>query len=476
MKNIFSVILGLLLTASVCAQAPQKFSYQAVIRNNSNSLVTSVPVGIQISILQGSQTGTAVYVETQTAITNVNGLVSLEIGSGIPVIGTFAGINWATGPYYIKTETDPLGGTAYTIVGTNELMSVPYALFSANGTPGATGPQGPIGPTGATGPQGPIGLTGATGPQGPAGLLPNGTVAGNTPFWNGTQWVVNNNNIYNNGVGVGIGTTTPNASSKVEIASTTQGFLPPRMTTSQRDAIASPATGLTIYNTTINCLEWWNGTVWYDGCGNHNLYPKGSVFCTSSASIVLDVINPTTGKTWMDRNLGATQVATSNTDTSSYGDLYQWGRRSDGHQCRTSPTTNTLSSIDQPANNNFILVQNSPVDWRSPQNANLWQNVNGVNNPCPSGYRLPTEIELEAERLSWNSNDSAGSFASPLKWSLAGSRHQGNGSLINVGSIGTYLSSTVNGTLTRQLFIFSNNAAINNGNRALGRSVRCIKD
>ena len=132
MKKIYSLVVGLLLTASVWAQAPQKMSYQAVIRNSSNALITSTPVGMQISILQGSSTGTAVYVETQTPSTNANGLVSLEIGTGTVITGTFSAINWATGPYFIKTETDPTGGTAYTIAGTNELISVPYALFSAN--------------------------------------------------------------------------------------------------------------------------------------------------------------------------------------------------------------------------------------------------------------------------------------------------------------------------------------------------------
>jgi hypothetical protein len=142
MKKIYSILAGLLLTASVFAQAPQKMSYQAVIRNSSNALITAAPVGMQISVLQGSSNGTAVYVETQTPSTNANGLVSVEIGGGTVVSGNFPTINWANGPYFIKTETDPTGGTAYTITGTNELMSVPYALFSANGTPGPAGPQG----------------------------------------------------------------------------------------------------------------------------------------------------------------------------------------------------------------------------------------------------------------------------------------------------------------------------------------------
>ena len=126
----------LLINTSIFAQAPQKMSYQAVIRNSSNALITSPPVGMQISILQGSSTGTAVYVETQTPSTNANGLASVEIGGGTVVSGNFSAINWANGPYFIKTETDPTGGTSYTINGTNELMSVPYALNAANANVG----------------------------------------------------------------------------------------------------------------------------------------------------------------------------------------------------------------------------------------------------------------------------------------------------------------------------------------------------
>jgi hypothetical protein len=169
MKKIYSIVAGLLLTASVFGQAPQKMSYQAVIRNSSSALVTSTSVGMKISVLQGSSTGTVAYSETQTISTNANGLVSLEIGSGSPLAGTFAGINWATGPYFIKTETDPTGGTTYSITGTSQLMSVPYALFSASGTTGAQGIQGIQGLPGANGTNGTIGATGLTGATGDAG-------------------------------------------------------------------------------------------------------------------------------------------------------------------------------------------------------------------------------------------------------------------------------------------------------------------
>ncbi len=146
MKNLFTFIAAVLLTANVFAQAPQKMSYQAVIRNSSNALLVSTPVRMRISILQTTSTGTAVYVETQSTTTNANGLVSVEIGAGSAVTGTFAGINWSAGPYFVKTETDPTGGTSYSITGTSQLMSVPYALYAANsgnaGVPytGATGP------------------------------------------------------------------------------------------------------------------------------------------------------------------------------------------------------------------------------------------------------------------------------------------------------------------------------------------------
>lgn len=131
MKNLFTLLAAVVLTANVFAQAPQKMSYQAVIRNSSNALVSSTAVGMRISILQATTTGTAVYVETQTPTTNANGLVSLEIGAGTAVTGTFAGIDWSAGPYYIKTETDPAGGTSYSITGTSQLLSVPYALSAA---------------------------------------------------------------------------------------------------------------------------------------------------------------------------------------------------------------------------------------------------------------------------------------------------------------------------------------------------------
>jgi hypothetical protein len=133
MKKILMIIAAGLLTANVWAQSPQKMSYQAVIRNSGNALITSTAIGMQISILQGSPNGVPVYVETQKPTTNANGLATIEIGSGTIVSGTFSGINWSAGPYYLKVQTDPGGGNNYTITGTSQLLSVPYALYSGSG-------------------------------------------------------------------------------------------------------------------------------------------------------------------------------------------------------------------------------------------------------------------------------------------------------------------------------------------------------
>ena len=126
MKHFFTIVSMLLFAAVIGAQTPAKMSYQAVIRDVSNKLVTNQSVGVRISILQGSVTGTAVYTETQTPATNSNGLMSIEIGDG----STFNSIDWSNGPYFIKTETDPDGGTNYSISGTSQLLSVPFAFYA----------------------------------------------------------------------------------------------------------------------------------------------------------------------------------------------------------------------------------------------------------------------------------------------------------------------------------------------------------
>ncbi|HJW27928.1 MAG TPA: tail fiber domain-containing protein [Saprospiraceae bacterium] len=130
MKKIILHLIFLGFAFTCWAQAPQSMSYQAILRNQSLQPLTLTHVGMRISILKGSAAGTAVYVETHDDTTNAGGLVSLQVGLGKVVSGSFANIDWSKGPYFLKTETDPTGGTTYTITGTSQLMSVPYALFA----------------------------------------------------------------------------------------------------------------------------------------------------------------------------------------------------------------------------------------------------------------------------------------------------------------------------------------------------------
>ena len=155
MKNIiviFTAFLFLLLTYSANAQAPNRLSFQAVIRNSSNYLVISSPIGVRISLLQGSITGSALYVETHTATTNVNGLITLEIGGGKVVSGDMKNFNWGLGESFLKVESDPSGGTNYSIASTTQLLSVPYALFANSVSGNATNVTGIVaGANGGTG-------------------------------------------------------------------------------------------------------------------------------------------------------------------------------------------------------------------------------------------------------------------------------------------------------------------------------------
>jgi hypothetical protein len=388
---------------------------------------------------------------------------------------------------------------------------------------------------------------------------------------------------------VGIGTTTPAASAKLEVRSTTQGFLPPRMTTTERNAIATPVAGLMIFNTTTGFVNIFNGTSWTElfpanvsgtisslniggatssgtltsgtvasgisisvpysggngephngqtvtstgvtgltatlsagtfvnGAGTLTYTISGTPTSSGTASFALNIGGQTgtltttvqfsscgsnvtftyrnasvtygtvskyyssnsTTKCWLDRNLGASQVANSITDTDSYGDFFQWGRGDDGHQIKTSPITTDLSATDQPVHGQYIITYSSPYDWRTSQNNNLWQGVSGTNNPCPSGWRLPTAAELETERQSWSSNNSTGAFNSVLKLPTAGERSS-SGGYSNAGT-NTFLyssdigSGTGEGIYTKRLSFSSTGAAIGISNRANGGSVRCIKN
>lgn len=227
------------------------------------------------------------------------------------------------------------------------------------------------------------------------------------------------------------------------------------------------------------------------GCNDPGILPEnicvgvsicgvaGTKLCTPPT---YGTVTSADNRVWLDRNIGASRVATSATDTEAYGDLYQWGRLTDGHQSRTSLTDTTVSTTDVPGHGNHIVNNpaSSPYDWISPQNDNLWQGASGTNNPCPVGFRVPTKAEWESEIASWSSQDSAGAFTSPLKLVMGGYRFGTSISILSsAGTYGYYWSSTVyasNGIDAEYMYFSDVEAAMDYSHRVKGCSIRCIKD
>jgi len=467
MIRLYTLIFAVLsIPAILMAQSPEKMSYQAVIRNANGDIVTT-QVGMKLSLLIGSNAATAteVYSEILTPTPNSNGLVSIEFGGQ----AGWDAIDWSSGKFFIKTETDPSGGTDYTIAGVSQLLSVPYALH-AKSAETLTGniTESQISDLGTY-------IETESDPEYNASVA-SGITQADTAKWNAasvgdftesdpvfTAWDKDYTDL----------TNTPVIPTSISELTNDEGYI-----TGYTETDPSVPAG-----TQTGQMQYWNGTTWITvaaGSEGQMLSFSGGVPTWKTLIGVIavgptDVYNPVTGEVWMDRNLGASQVATSSNDADAYGDLYQWGRAADGHESRTSGTTETLSSTDTPGHGDLIIASTTPFDWRNPQNINLWQGVSGTNNPCPGGYRLPTQAEWEAERESWSSNNAEGAFTSPLKLPMAGLRLIG-GLLDGEGFNGRYWSSTTSSFFSQSLTFSISIANMQSAGRSLAASVRCIKD
>ncbi len=219
------------------AEAPMAIPYQAVTRDNSGSLIANQVVSLRFTLRDATAGGTIVYRETQSTTTNALGLFTANIGEGTPVTGTFAAVDWGNGFKFMQVEMDVAGGSSYTDMGTQQMLSVPYALHAGNGN------------------------------------------------WKTTGIDITNSNSDN----VGIGTSSPSASAKLEVSSVTEGFLPPRMTFTERNAIVNPAQGLMVYCT--DCyydgqLQVYNGSSWENGVGDSASVPLVEIGDTLQGGVV----------------------------------------------------------------------------------------------------------------------------------------------------------------------------------------------
>lgn len=236
--------------------------------------------------------------------------------------------------------------------------------------------------------------------------------------------------------------------------------------------------------------------------GSINIEAIGGIadrnFADANHKFVYLPITAADGNIWLNNNLGAnysninhinyspTQQATSYDDHHAYGSLFQWGRFSDGHELinYTSSTTGTpVNGIttsnaltDTPGHSLFINGSTDPFDWRFPKNDNLWQGESGVNNPCPVGYRLPTEVELTTLLFVENIEDGPTAASSSLAFTAFGGIRENNGIMKDIDNESRYWTSSHGGDRPDDIRITFTGTNSSSHDRANSYSIRCIKN
>ena len=432
-RMIILTLTNLLIITSIMAQSPQKMSYQSIVRDVANELITNSTVGVQISILQGSISGSAVYVETQSPTTNINGLVSIEIGNGSVISGNFSTIDWSNGPYFIETSTDPTGGSNYTITGTSQLLSVPYALYAETaGNAEATGPTGPAGQDGIDG------ATGATGPTGPSG---------------------------NDGANGNDGATGPTGPSGNDGTNGNDGATGP----------TGPSG-----NDGTNGNNGATGPTGYDGATG----PTGPIGPTGNDAAQLPIVLDIDRNIYSTVMIGTQEWMVQNLKTTRYqnGDVIP---NITDNTAWVNLTTDAYCVFD---NNG----SNDPVYGKLYN----WYAVADARNVCPTGWHVPTDVEWtvltnylggtsvaggkmkEAGFVHWVSFNPGGTNESCFSGLPGGIRFD-DGIFYETGTIGTWWSSTEDDTSdawVRFQEYFSNAVLRYSHSKIDGSSVRCLKD
>ena len=494
MKKILTLISAVILTVSLWAQAPNKMSFQTVVRNNLGKLVVNKSIGVRLSILKTSSTGTAVYVETHSKTSNVNGLLTLEVGIGTVTSGTFTTINWSQGPYFLKTEMDVNGGSNYTITGVTEFVSVPYAL-TANSVK----------------------------------TLSNGANVGDMNYWNGTTWVPLNKGVQGQTLTFcdgkptwAIGGVCPGTITVLNCSSATNnGTLTATTTATGATSVISytggnggshngqvvTSTGVAGLTATLQAGTFTNGngSLTYiitgipatSGTASFALNIGGKT-CTVTRIVAIAPQNPTSGygsnitdvegNSYKTVYIGTQQWMGENLKTSKYSDGTTIPNITDNTQW-AQLTTGAWDYYNNDAANN--AKYGKLYNWYA-----VSKTTNGNKNVCPTGWHVPTDAEWtvltdylggvsvaggkmkEGGTTSW-SNPNTDATTTSLFTGLPGGYRGSDGNYTNVGYVGFWWSSTENGTFNawyRYLDYYDGIAIGNDNSKRYGFSVRCLRD
>ena len=405
---IMFCLYGVILNSS--AQVPQAIPYQAIARDNAGNLIDSQTVSLRFSIHDLTVAGTIVYQETQSVTTNSHGLFTANIGQGSPVVGTFADIDWSNGAKFMQVEIDTAGGTSYVDMGTHQMLSVPFAL-----------------------------------------------VAGNA------NWDKNGSNISNSNTGsVGIGTSTPDQSAKLDVSSTDLGFLPPRMTYAQRNAISSPAPGLIIYCTDCHEMQVFNGAIW-----QNILY--GTAAADSAGFPTVKICD----RVWMNRNLDV--VTYRNGDTiPEVNNPTDWGALTTGAWCY--PDNDSANDPVYGKLYNWYAVSDprglAPEGWHVPSDSEWTVLANCLGGLSVAGGKMKEMGFAHWQSPNTGATNSSGFTALPAE-SMSSF---GAGS---PGYVGYWWSSTealISNALYYYLLYYNSELTSFYESKNFGFSVRCVKD
>ena len=496
------IVAFILLSTLVTAQAPNKMSFQTVVRNNLGKLVLNKSIGVRLSILQTTSNGTAVYVETHTKTSNVNGLLTLEVGTGTVTSGTFATIDWSQGPYFLKTEMDVNGGTSYTITGVTEFVSVPYAKMADNANSVKT--------------------------------LSNGANVGDMNYWNGTTWVplnigtegqtlticggkptwtvggvcpgmitaLNCSSATNNGTL----TATTDASGVTSVISYTGG----NGGTHNGQVVTS--TGVTGLTATLQASSFAKGN------GSLTYTITGTPSNVGTASFVLNIGGKTCTLTRTVSNaqtsginftsigspLGSFQNNVSDIDGNTYKTVQIGTQVWMAENLKTSKYSNgnTIPNITDSTWSNLTTGAWAYYNNDVANNAKYgklynWLAVSpGNKNVCPTGWHVPTDAEWtvltdylggasvaggkmkEVGTTSWISPNTNATNTS-LFTGLPGGTRNHNGYFKSIGYSGYWWSSTEYDTAigwNLGLYGYDGSASRNSLNKRAGLPVRCLRD